>query len=479
MPDSEHFIKDDPEHVNFLEETDQSISIDSVHRQTNISEAPGEADDQELNNLMFTTMTDSDYISSKSSLNTEQLKAFQMVEQYFQSLQLYKQGEVNNKPDPLHLFISGPGGTGKSHVISLIKELVIRSSLDNLTKDSPAVIVTATGVAAYNVQGVTLHRALNLPVQHGPSPKYVPLKGERLADMRKHWRNTNTIIIDEISMVSYEMFVHIHRRLNDIKCNDSVFGGVNVVCLGDFYQLPPVAPGSFIFSGTSEKTHLWRDLFTMIELTQNMRQKDDLIYAELLLRVRTACHTKEDVELLKSRLSVDIDHNFDSALDLYPILKSCDIYNNRKQQTLSHYTDVFTIMAHHGFVEGGKTNIVPPEYIPDDDRQCAGLQNILQLSVGSIVMLRRNINTSESLVNGARGIVTGFVWKDGISPLDTKSGIMPEQINVRFFKSNGSNTDSDSSSSIMPMTVEFYGEKIICFNKKTISFIAVMGCNNS
>ena len=102
---------------------------------------------------------------------------------------------------------------------------------------------------------------------------------------------------DEISMVSYEMFVHIHRRLNDIKCNDSVFGGLNIICLGDFYQLPPVAPGSFIFSGTSEKTHLWRDLFTMIELTQNMRQRDDLIYAELLFRVRTACHTKEDIEL--------------------------------------------------------------------------------------------------------------------------------------------------------------------------------------
>jgi ATP-dependent DNA helicase PIF1 len=79
----------------------------------------------------------------------------------------------------------------------MIREMIIRSSLKNSTSQSPAVVVVApTGIAAYNIEGITIHRALNLPVQHGFCSKCVPLKGERLSAMRKQWAYTNTIIID-------------------------------------------------------------------------------------------------------------------------------------------------------------------------------------------------------------------------------------------------------------------------------------------
>jgi hypothetical protein len=82
---------------------------------------------------------------------------------------------------------------------------------------------------------------------------------------------------------------HILGRIH--KC-DSFFGGLNVIALGDLYQLPPVPPGHFVFSGKSQlNTHLWKDLFTMLELEQNMRQKDDIQYGNLLLRIRTSTHT--------------------------------------------------------------------------------------------------------------------------------------------------------------------------------------------
>ena len=67
----------------------------------------------------------------------------------------------------------GPGGTGKSHVINLLRELITRCSLQSLSSDSTAVVVTApTGVAAFNIDGVTIRCALNLPVQHGNNPNY-------------------------------------------------------------------------------------------------------------------------------------------------------------------------------------------------------------------------------------------------------------------------------------------------------------------
>ncbi len=96
-----------------------------------------------------------------------------------------------------------------------------------------------------------------------------------MAILRRQWKNTSAIIIDEISMISYDMLLFIHRRLNEIMdCDGSIFfGGLNVIALGDLYQLPPVPPGRFLFGGNSHSIHLWNDLFHMIELTENMRSK--------------------------------------------------------------------------------------------------------------------------------------------------------------------------------------------------------------
>ena len=151
-------------------------------------------------------------ITVLKGLNTQQKTAFELVQSYFKTLADFNDGLINTKPEPVHIHISGPGGTGKSDLIRMIREMIIRSSLKNSTSQSPAVVVVApTGIAAYNIEGITIHRALNLPVQHGSCPKYVPLKGERLSAMRKQSVYTNTVIID------YETFVMIHQRLNDIK----------------------------------------------------------------------------------------------------------------------------------------------------------------------------------------------------------------------------------------------------------------------
>lgn len=83
----------------------------------------------------------------------------------------------------------------------------------------------------------------------------------------------HTIVIDEISMVSSEMFSFISRRLSEIKKNNSnVSGGCNIIVIGDFFQLRPVK-GSFCF-----KNMLIWQLFDSIFLTKNVRQKNDQVY---------------------------------------------------------------------------------------------------------------------------------------------------------------------------------------------------------
>jgi ATP-dependent DNA helicase PIF1 len=107
--------------------------------------------------------------SCRQCLNTQQKTAFELVQSYFKTLADFNDGLINTKPEPVHIYISGPGRTGKSHLIRMIREMIIRSSLNNSTSQSPAV-VAPTGIAAYNIEGITIHRALNLPVQHQRRP---------------------------------------------------------------------------------------------------------------------------------------------------------------------------------------------------------------------------------------------------------------------------------------------------------------------
>ena len=123
------------------------------------------------------------------------------------------------------------------------------------------------------------------PVEHSRNTRYRPLNAEKL---RKAWSSVNTVVIDEISMVSYQTLYFVHRRLTEIKgTNDTetLFGGLNIIAVGDFYQLPPVRNKFVLVLAGS--THLWRDQFRLIELTQNMRQRGNVIYSSLLNRVRT------------------------------------------------------------------------------------------------------------------------------------------------------------------------------------------------
>ena len=110
-------------------------------------------------------------------------------------------------------------------------------------------LVGPTGVAAFNIGGLTIHYAFQLPVEHGNLTKYTKLSAERLHQLRLLCKDVHTIIIDEISMVSYETLGFIHQRLTEIKGTDDTevyFGGLNIIAVGDFYQLPP-ARDRFVF----------------------------------------------------------------------------------------------------------------------------------------------------------------------------------------------------------------------------------------
>ncbi|CAC5393356.1 unnamed protein product [Mytilus coruscus] len=251
-------------------------------------------------------------------------------------------------------------------------------------------------MSAKNIHGKTLHSAFKLPVQHGSEPTYKELSSRTLQELRTVYRSVHTIVIDEISMVSSQTLLYIHRRLSAIKGNEDYFGGVNVILIGDFHQLKPVR-GTFPF----QNIVLWNLFYTYI-LETNMRQTSYDGYSELLNRIRVGTFTSEDIDILIPRLIEKNDPKFHGVLRVYPTLKEVKEYNEQQQNRLLE--NALEINAIHEF---STSDTVHDEdfcnFIPIDDRNAGGLPNRLILSLSTRVMLIRNIATEHGLVNGALG----------------------------------------------------------------------------
>ena len=169
-----------------------------------------------------------------SSLNADLTRIFDKIKCQLQHEVQHETGTCKcSDLKPLHRFISGVGGTGKSFLIKAIRALVLDMWHDK--EESLLCVVTApTGLAAFNVGGVTIHRLLQLPIEHeGRTAGYWRLGKDPLKVMRRSLSQLRLLIIDEVSMLSNLNLAYVHLRLDEIFRRDEWFGGVNVLFVGD------------------------------------------------------------------------------------------------------------------------------------------------------------------------------------------------------------------------------------------------------
>ena len=143
-----------------------------------------------------------------------------------------------------NIFLTGKAGTGKTTEAKTQVDLILKYLKENATKN--IVVAAPTGVAAINAGGVTLHSLFQLPFH-----PFLPTrnhKDELLAKIRYNkqrqqlLRKMEVLVIDEISMVRCDVMDAIDTILRSIRRNyDTPFGGVQLLCIGDLHQLPPVA----------------------------------------------------------------------------------------------------------------------------------------------------------------------------------------------------------------------------------------------
>ena len=263
------------------------------------------------------------------------------------------------------------------------------------------------GFAAFNISGQTICSAFHKKMYQGTNH----LSADELNTFRIKYRNLKIVIIDEISMVGNRTLNFINTRLQQLMGTKEVFGGLSVIAVGDLYQLKPV--GDKLISLDLEKgasslgRNLWKELFTMYELVDIMRQKDDLAFAQLLNRLRLNEMTEEDKQKLQTRV-FDRDTG-DNPKDAVHLFAENFYVNKHNDNILSQLPGVKVVISCHDSVVSA--------YIPakecqklinnltDDYSKTGQLMKSLTVVVGMIVVHTANVDVDDGLTNGATDVV--------------------------------------------------------------------------
>jgi hypothetical protein len=290
-----------------------------------------------------------------------------------------------------NIFLTGKAGTGKTTFLKYLKE--------NSTKN--IVVAAPTGVAAINAGGVTLHSLFQLPFH-----PFLPTKNNKedlLAKIRQNkqrqqlLRKMELLVIDEISMVRCDVMDAIDTILRHTRRNYHLpFGGVQLLCIGDLHQLPPVAQNQewsilneyyespFFFDSLAIK----EQLPLLIELNKIYRQKEDS-FVRLLNKVRNNHMDADDFEDLHVRYDPTFRPNRDEKyITLTSHNKQADQINEQELYKLNGASFTYKAVVEDDFPE----NMYPVDFE-------------LSLKEGAQVMFLKNDIIQKRYYNGKIGVV--------------------------------------------------------------------------
>lgn len=319
-----------------------------------------------------------------------------------------------------NVFLTGAGGTGKTFVIERIREEL--RELHGAAYASSVVFAAPTGVAATAISGTTLNAALGIGCPRKRSD-FASRMG-RMPQL-KRIRAWKTMVIDEISMVSAEFFDLMDNALRRLRNAPKLaFGGLQVVVVGDFYQLPPVWSSStsndgddaFENWGFAFQAPAWRKAgFEVVVLDQPMRQLEDPEFAALLAALRVASTPEETASAIRA-ICVAAAANKNNRKDLHGIrpttlyARNVDVDRINREELARANQGRSEILAMHA-VDCNNSNAVNAKSAKSKDqdafKNCMA-PKVLELCVGAQVMLLKNLDIGRGLVNGSRGVVVAL-----------------------------------------------------------------------
>jgi len=293
--------------------------------------------------------------------------------------------------------------THNTWVIGKIKEELAR-------RNTPYAVTASTGAAAVLINGITLHRWAGIGLGKRSAEQLAREINTfpKRKQARENWHDTQVLIVDEISMLDGELFdkldlvgrlVRGHYRM-DRRCLP--FGGLQLVLCGDFAQLPPVkAVGGFCF-----QSKCWNKVikpFNRIELVEVIRQSEGH-FRKALGEIRMGEVSKETQDLLRSRVDAKVGTE---------LIKPTILLSHREGVKRKNEEELAKIQAPVKEFKAHDRIFPSPKGGPKVEREMIDRANknlqpreVVRLKVGAQVMLICNI--SNNLVNGSRGVVTGY-----------------------------------------------------------------------
>lgn len=297
-----------------------------------------------------------------------------------------------------NIFLTGAAGSGKTYLI----QKFIKTSNKNIA------ITATTGIAALNIKGDTVHRFLKLGILTRPKEAYrIISKWEAIKKSSKPWdkvswdtlKNLDTLVIDEASMLRRDQFELIDVVLSNVLENNSPFGGLQIILVGDFFQLPPVITE---FDRTKYRdlkaaycfqSPLWKQgKFLSISLNTNYRQSDPT-FLNILNKVRIG---NIDAEVNKI-LTDQMDHTLNESIKpvkLFPFKKEVNVENKECLKQLNK--DILLSEAEYS----GK------QYDVDLLKKDCQAEDKLFFAEGAQIMMLTN-DPDGKWVNGTMGTILG------------------------------------------------------------------------
>lgn len=315
------------------------------------------------------------------------------------AIDLFKEGK--------NLFVIGAAGTGKSRLIEEMRYYIQQHTPKNI------VVTATTGIAAYNINGLTINSFMGM----GTGEQNIEVLVKRIRckpPVRDRIRNVDVLVIDEVSMMSAELFEKVNAICQTIRRSAALFGGIQVVLSGDLMQMLPVFNKNvklfqeqdtrLIFESKVFRTYFNND--NTVVLRQNFRQSDKVFLA-LLNRLRVGEHSKDDIDILMSRLLSKLKVSSEETRDIVHLVAS----NRQAQEINMKNLDQIKEKGKDyktTYFEGGDTELAKELKKELQNQFVQKGINEIQLKKNARVMLLKNLSVEEGLVNGSVGTIVEF-----------------------------------------------------------------------